>query len=70
MIIYKPRMKKSMLDKLNEYRLEKGLSQIKLAKVLGVEPVSLHRWLHGKVIPGDIWTYRIQKFLKQKGVNI
>lgn len=70
MLTYTTQMKKSLLNKLNEYRLEKGLSQRKTAKALGVDHVSLHRWLTGAIVPGDISVYRIQKFLKQKGVKV
>ncbi|PKK86443.1 MAG: XRE family transcriptional regulator [Thermoplasmata archaeon HGW-Thermoplasmata-1] len=59
-----------LLKKLNNYRLDKGWSQAKLGRVLGVSHVTVCNWFAGKTCPSDIWAYHIQKFLKQKGVKI
>lgn len=70
MLQYTIQMKAMLLKKLNEYRLEAGMSQGKMADIIGVDRGTFNRWLNGKFSPNDIWTYRIQKFLKQKGVKV
>jgi len=58
----------NLLEKLEIYRLENKLSQVKLAKDLGVHFSTYNRWITGKKLPNKIWTYHIEKFLKQKGI--
>jgi transcriptional regulator with XRE-family HTH domain len=41
---------------LTEARKSLGLSQVELAKVLGIHPTMLNRWEHGKAkIPPYLW---------------
>ncbi|MCM8808482.1 MAG: helix-turn-helix transcriptional regulator [Candidatus Omnitrophica bacterium] len=57
-----------LIEQLETYRLEKKLSQQKLAKILGVHYVTLNRWIMGKKKPNKIWVYHIKKFLKERGI--
>ncbi len=66
MLKYNKVMKIKLIEQLNNYRLEKGLSQAKLGKILGVSHVSISNWFMGKFRPSDIWTYRIKKFLSKR----
>ncbi len=61
-------MKTKIIEELNNYRLENGISQAKLGKILGVSHMTISNWFTGKFFPNDIWAYRIKKFLKEKGV--
>ncbi len=60
-IIY---MKKLIAD-LRLYRLKNGLSQVKLAKRLGVTFCSVNRWLNGKQIPSELQAYKIEQLIKK-----
>lgn len=60
-IIY---MKKLIAD-LRLYRLKNGLSQVKLAKRLGVTFCSVNRWLNGKQIPSELQAYKIEQLVKK-----
>ena len=68
------RRKKSDIPKLEKlvaalktYRLEKGLSQMALAKAVGVAFVTMNRWLNGQRLPDELHAYRIKKLLGKKG---
>ena len=52
-----------LLEKLELYRLENKISQIKLAKRLGVSTNTVNRWFTGKNKPNKIQTYHIKKLL-------
>ena len=52
--------------KLNDFMLEKGLSQTDLAVKLGVSPVYVNRWCNGKVLPSLIYFFKISKILNIK----
>ena len=55
-----------IVQRLEEYRLENKISQVDLAKELGVAFATVNRWLNGKCKPGKIQQYHLEKFLKQK----
>lgn len=57
-------MKKLIAD-LRLYRLKNGLSQVKLAKKLGVTFCSVNRWLNGKQIPSELQAYKIEQLVKK-----
>jgi DNA-binding transcriptional regulator YiaG len=52
-----------LIDKLEIYRLEKKISQQKLAETLGVTYVTVNHWLNKKSKPNKIQTYQIKKLL-------
>ena len=53
-----------LIRKLEDYRLEKKISQTKLAEILGVTFVTVNRWFNGKFEPNKIQRYHIKKLLK------
>jgi len=53
-----------LIRKLEEYRLENKISQVKLAEVLGVTFVTVNRWFNGKFSPNKIQKHHIKKLLK------
>ena len=55
-----------LIRKLEEFRLEKRISQTKLAEILGVTFVTVNRWFNGKFEPNQIQKYHIKKFLKDQ----
>ena len=55
-----------LINKLEEYRLEKKISQTKLAEILGVTFVTVNRWLTGKFAPSKIQRHHIKKLLKDE----
>jgi transcriptional regulator with XRE-family HTH domain len=55
-----------LLDDLNLYRLERGMSQAKVAKQLSVTFQTVSRWFNGHNRPNAIQTYRIKKLLKER----
>ncbi len=55
---------KNLLKRLRQYRLEKQLTQVQLAKRLGVAFITLNRWLNGHAEPSELHRYRIEKLLK------
>lgn len=50
-----------LLEKLEIYRLENKISQIKLAQRLGVSTNTVNRWFTGRNKPNKIQTYHINK---------
>ena len=61
-----PKLKK-LVAALKAYRLEKGLSQMALAKAVGAAFVTMNRWLSGHRLPDELHAYRIKKLLEKKG---
>jgi transcriptional regulator with XRE-family HTH domain len=57
----------SLIERLEEYRLEHRISQEKLAETLGVAFITVNRWLNGHTEPNKIQTYHIKKLLAAKG---
>jgi transcriptional regulator with XRE-family HTH domain len=56
-----------LLQRLDDYRLEKRITQKELAKMLGVAFVTVSRWLNGHCSPNRIQTYHIKKLLSDGG---
>ena len=55
-----------LLVDLNTYRLERGMSQAKLARSLRVTRQTISRWFNGHFTPNAIQEFRIKKLLKGK----
>ena len=55
-----------LIRKLEDYRLENKISQIKLAEILGVTFVTVNRWFNGKFEPNKIQKHHIKKLLKDE----
>ena len=55
-----------IIKQLEVYRLENRITQVDLAKEIGVAFATVNRWLNGKVKPNKIQTYHIEKLLKHK----
>ena len=55
-----------LLKRLENYRLEKKITQQKLADKLGVSFSTVNRWLNGKSKPNKIQNYHIAKLLTRK----
>ena len=55
-----------LIRKLEEYRLENKISQVKLAEILGVTFVTVNRWINGKFSPNRIQRHHIKKLLKDE----
>ncbi len=56
----------ALIKQLEQYRLEKKITQERLAKKLGVSFTTVNRWLNGKAEPNKIQTYHIEKLIKGK----
>ncbi len=56
-----------LLEELEEYRLERRITQKQLAELLGVAFVTVSRWLNGHTEPNKIQTHHIKKLLSKKG---
>ncbi|MFA4888208.1 MAG: helix-turn-helix transcriptional regulator [Candidatus Omnitrophota bacterium] len=50
---------------LEEYRLEKRITQERLAEMLGVSFCTVNRWFNGKTKPRKIQEYHIKKLLNK-----
>ena len=55
-----------LIKKLEDYRLENKISQIKLAETLGVTFVTVNRWFNGKFEPNKIQKHHIKKLLNNE----
>lgn len=55
----------NIVKQLEVYRLENRVSQVSLAKDIGVNFSTVSRWLNGKTKPNKIQQYHIEKFLKK-----
>jgi transcriptional regulator with XRE-family HTH domain len=58
-----------LIERLEEYRLDNKISQVKLADFLGVAFVTVSRWLNGHTLPNKIQQYHIKKLLKLKKIE-
>jgi len=56
----------NLIKQLELYRLEKGITQEKLAEMLDVTYLTVNRWLNNKTNPSKLHEYRIKKLLKGK----
>lgn len=52
-----------LIERLEEYRLERRITQERLAEMLGVAFVTVSRWLNGHTKPNKIQQYHIRKLL-------
>jgi len=53
-----------LIKQLELYRLENRITQMELAKDIGVNFSTVSRWLNAKTKPNKIQQYHIEKFLK------
>ena len=58
---------KKIIRELDTYRLEKRISQERLAGLLGVAFCTVNRWFNGRNSPNKIQSYHIAKLLTLKG---
>ena len=52
-----------LIERLEKYRLENKITQMELAKKLGVAFVTVSRWLNGHTLPNKIQSYHIKKLV-------
>lgn len=55
-----------LIQKLEEYRLKKRITQERLAEMLGVSFATVNRWFNGKTKPLKIQEYHIKKLLEKE----
>ena len=55
-----------IVKQLGVYRLENRITQVELAKKIGVNFSTVSRWLNDKTKPNKIQQYHIEKFLKKR----
>jgi len=58
-----------IIEQLELYRLENRITQVELAKGIGVNFSTVSRWLNGKTKPNKIQQYHIEKYLQGKGIT-
>ena len=58
--------KKTLIEELDEYRLDHRITQVKLAEMLGVAFVTVNRWFNGHTQPNKIQEFQIRKLLAGK----
>ena len=58
--------KRELIERLDEYRLDKRITQADLAEMLGVAFVTVNRWFNGHFKPNKIQSYHIEKLLSGK----
>lgn len=56
-----------LIQRLEEYRLKKRITQERLAEMLGVSFATVNRWFNAKTRPLKIQEYHIKKLLEKKG---
>ena len=56
----------NLIKKLELYRLENRITQVKLAEKIGVNFSTIRRWLNGKTRPNKIQQYHVEKFLNKR----
>ena len=52
-----------LIKQLELYRLENRITQVELARDIGVNFSTISRWLNGKTRPNKIQQYHVEKFL-------
>jgi transcriptional regulator with XRE-family HTH domain len=57
-------MKRDLIAELEEYRLKNRITQVELAKLLGVTFATVSRWLNRHATPNKIHEYHIRRLLK------
>ena len=55
-----------IVKQLGVYRLENRITQVELARKIGVNFSTVSRWLNDKTKPNKIQQYHIEKFLKKR----
>lgn len=60
----------SFPEALIELRSKMDLSQTRMAAVLGVSYPTINRWENGKTSPTKIMRVRIEKLLKDNGIEL
>jgi len=55
-----------LIVKLEEFRLERKISQEKLAEMLGVHFITVNRWFKGHQKPSKMQEWHIKKLLKEE----
>lgn len=61
--------KETVIMDIKELRTKLGLSQQDLAVVLGVSITTIRYWEYGTTKPSRMARARLQKFLKQQGID-
>ena len=56
---------KTLIERLETYRLENRLTQEAVAKKLNVTFATVNRWINSKSKPSKMQTYHIEKLLKK-----
>ena len=59
-------MSGDLIDRLNTYRLENKITQLELARKLGVTFQTINRWLNRHLKPSQIHEYHIKKLLGKR----
>ena len=59
-----PQELRRLIEKLRTHRLKRGLTEVALAKRVGVAFVTLNRWFNGHTLPDELHTYRIRQLLQ------
>ncbi len=59
-----------IIKELELYRLENKITQVALAKEIGVNFSTVSRWFNGKTKPNKIQQYHIGKYLKNKKIIV
>lgn len=55
-----------LIKQLELYRLENRVTQIELARDIGVNFSTVSRWLNGKTKPNKIQQYHVEKYLTER----
>lgn len=55
-----------MVEQLDEFRLERKITQEQLADTLGVTFATVNRWFNGHTEPNRIQSHHIKKLLKSR----
>ena len=59
----------TLIERLEEYRLENRITQQELADMLGVAFVTINRWLNGHQYPNKIQAHHIRKLITGRGLR-
>ena len=65
MLRYIESMAKHLIDRLQEFRLDRRITQEQLAEILGVKVVTVNRWFNGRHYPSQIQEFHIEKMLSK-----
>ena len=56
----------TLIEDLEQYRLDHKITQEQLAKELGVAFATVNRWLNGRYKPRKMQRHHIEKLLRRK----